>query len=72
MVIEEFKGDLGNFKNLTAESPDDALGRQQIIALHAVLVRQKSDSDHDAPQIKSTMTRKTSQGDAEQQRGPLL
>jgi hypothetical protein len=64
MVIEEFECGLGNLENLSAEPPDDALGRQEIVSLDAVLVGGKSDSDHDVPRLKCTKTRKTSQGNA--------
>jgi hypothetical protein len=64
MFIEEFAGGLGNLKNSTAEAADDAFGRQQIIAAHAVLVSRKSDSDHGVPRLKCTRLRIKSQADA--------
>ena len=71
MVIEEFQGSLGNLKNLTAEAADDALGRQQIVAPHAVVVGWKSDSDHSLPPLKCTRARKSSQGgDSEDEQIP--
>jgi hypothetical protein len=66
MVIEEFEGSLGNLKDLTAETADDALGRQQVVALHAVSVGRESDSDHGIPRLKCTRSWKTSQVDVSQ------
>jgi hypothetical protein len=38
LVIEEFEIGLGYLKDLAPEPTDDAPGRQQVVALHAVLV----------------------------------
>jgi hypothetical protein len=47
MVIEEFQRGLGNLENLTAKAPDDAPGREQIVALYAVFIARKANADHD-------------------------
>jgi hypothetical protein len=61
MVIEEFEGGLGYLENLAAEPPDDALGRQQVVALDAVSVSHEADSNHGVPRLKCMRTRKTRQ-----------
>jgi hypothetical protein len=63
MVIEEFQGSLENLKNLSAQPPDDALGRQEIVATHAVLVGRKSNSNHGVPRLKCTKAWNMSQAD---------
>jgi hypothetical protein len=64
MRIEEFERCLRDFENLTAEPSDDALGRQEIVALYAVLIGRKSNADHGIPPLKSTKTPKTGQAPA--------
>jgi hypothetical protein len=38
LIIEQFESGLGDLKNLTAEPPDNTLGRQQIVALNTLSV----------------------------------
>src|SRR5262245_60781358 len=56
MRIEEFERGLGDFEDLTAEPPDDALGRQEVIAGDAVLIGRESNADHGKPPLQCTKT----------------
>ena len=46
MFIQDSQVFLGQFKELAAQPPDHAARSQQVVALHAILIRSKLDSDH--------------------------
>jgi hypothetical protein len=49
LFIQEFQVAFRNLENLSAQPPDDALRRQQVIALDAILLGRELDSDHGLP-----------------------
>jgi hypothetical protein len=64
MFIQELQVPLGEFEDLTAQAPDHGSGRQQVIALYAIVFGGELNADHDKPPLKDMLAEAGRQGNA--------